>query len=198
MNDALSNLPPAECQGWHFDPVGSGQLRYFDGSRWTDQLRAAPEQVTPAGWYPDPDGTGNRRFFDGAQWTPEVRTVRDARAERRKAGRRDGFPWWRKATWALVVWSGIIAAWAIGGAAGNDCGSERTELNQSACKAGTGLGVAFILFIGFCGFVILALIWLMTRPARRVCPACGVRVKEGLTRCPGCGHDFADAANAVK
>jgi hypothetical protein len=31
--------PPA---GWHADPSGSGQLRYWDGDRWTDHYAAVP------------------------------------------------------------------------------------------------------------------------------------------------------------
>lgn len=103
-------------------------------------------------------------------------------------------PRWRKMTWVLIVWSVLILIWAIAGGAGNDCGSETTQLNQEACEAGTGIGVAFILFLGFIGFVFFSLIWFMTRPKGRVCPACGERVKKGLTACPACGHDFAAAA----
>jgi len=103
-------------------------------------------------------------------------------------------PHWRKMTWVLIVWSVLILIWAVAGGAGNDCGSETTQLNREACEAGTGIGVALILFIGFIGFVFFSLIWFMTRPRGRVCPACGERVKKGLTACPECGHDFAAAA----
>lgn len=103
-------------------------------------------------------------------------------------------PRWRKMTWVLIVWSVLIVLWAVTGAAGNDCASEATQLDREACEAGTGIGVALILFIGFIGFVFLSLIWLMTRPKGRVCPACGERVKKGLTACPSCKHDFAAAA----
>ena len=103
-------------------------------------------------------------------------------------------PHWRKMTWVLIIWSVPILVWAIAGAGGSDCGSEATQLNQEACEAGTGIGVALILFIGFFGFVFFSLIWLMTRPKGRQCPACGERVKKGVTACPSCGHDFAAAA----
>lgn len=97
---------------------------------------------------------------------------------------------WRKATWALVIWSVLILIWAIAGGAANDCGSETTELNQSACEAGTGIGVAIVLFIGFVGFVFFSLIWLMSRPKNRTCPRCGNDVKKGLMACPSCSFDF--------
>jgi len=67
-------------------------------------------------------------------------------------------PHWRKMTWALILWTLFILVWAIAGGASNHCGSESTQLNQEACEAGTGIGVALILFIGFIGFVALSLI----------------------------------------
>jgi hypothetical protein len=103
-------------------------------------------------------------------------------------------PHWRKMTWVLIIWSVLILIWAIGGGASNDCGSETTQTAKDACEAGTGIGVALILFIGFIGFVFLSLIWLMTRPKGRDCPVCGEKVKRGQTKCPHCGHDFAAAA----
>jgi hypothetical protein len=103
-------------------------------------------------------------------------------------------PRWRKATWALVIWCAIILILAIAGAAGNECADESTELNRSACEAGTGIGVLLILFIGFFGFVFFSLIWLMTRPSKRQCPACGEDVRKGLRECQSCGFDFATIA----
>jgi hypothetical protein len=107
-------------------------------------------------------------------------------------------PHWRKMTWVLIVWSAVILIWAIGGGASNDCGSEATQSAKDACAAGTGIGVALILIIGFIGFVFFSLIWLMTRPKGRVCPACGENVKRGRTECPNCGHDFAAAAVSAR
>ena len=38
--------------GWHLDPAGSGQLRWWDGTAWTDHLAPPPptphEQIEPA------------------------------------------------------------------------------------------------------------------------------------------------------
>lgn len=99
---------------------------------------------------------------------------------------------WRKMTWALLAWCALIIAWAIGGASSTHCNGTY----QNACNAGKGIGVAVILFIGFVGFVFLALIWLMSRPRGRDCPVCGELVKRGRTLCPGCGHDFAAAVRA--
>jgi Mn2+/Fe2+ NRAMP family transporter len=81
---------------------------------------------------------------------------------------------WRASTWALIAWSALMVAWLVATAAGDsgaNCASERTRDLREACEAGeavgTGLGVAFILFIWFLGFVILALVWMMRRHARR-------------------------------
>ena len=100
-------------------------------------------------------------------------------------------PRWRKATWALVIWCVVILVWAIAGAAGNDCAKQATDLDTSACQAGTGIGVAIILLLGFFGFIFFSLIWLMSRPRKRECPRCGEDVKKGKTVCPSCQFDFA-------
>lgn len=105
-------------------------------------------------------------------------------------------------TWVLIVWTVVILAWAIsGGTSGaKNCASQTgspflsAHAAQQACNAGTGIGVAIILVIGFFGFVFLSLIWFMSRPRHRECPACGIDVKRGTTVCGSCGHDFAAAA----
>lgn len=104
---------------------------------------------------------------------------------------------WRKMTWVILIWCALILVWAIAGgsSANSDCvGNASDQLTQDACDAGTGIGVAIVLFIGFVGFVFLSLIWFMTRPSGRECPACGERAKKGQTTCAKCGHDFAAAA----
>jgi hypothetical protein len=105
-------------------------------------------------------------------------------------------PHWRKMTWVLIIWCALILIWAIAGgsSASNDCSHQATELNRNACDTGAGIGVAIVLLIGFFGFVFFGLIWFMTRPRGRDCPACGELVKKGQTTCPNCGHDFAAAA----
>ncbi|MDP9226837.1 MAG: zinc ribbon domain-containing protein, partial [Actinomycetota bacterium] len=64
---------------------------------------------------------------------------------------------------------------------------------QAGADVGTGIGVAFLIVLWFVGFVILSIIWLMTRPSHRLCPVCGENVKQGATVCKSCGHDFARA-----
>jgi hypothetical protein len=67
--------------GWYDD--GSGAMRWWDGSRWTEhfadfgfgvELRtdAAPaSSPTAAGWYDD--GRGRMRWWDGRRWTTQSR-----------------------------------------------------------------------------------------------------------------------------
>ena len=109
---------------------------------------------------------------------------------------------WRKMTWVIWAWCIAIIVWAVAGAghAANSCSRQHgsaylsQHAAQQACDAGTGIGIAIILVIGFIGFIFLSLIWFMTRPRGRTCPACGESVKRGRTTCGKCGHDFAAAA----
>lgn len=109
------------------------------------------------------------------------------------------FPRWRKATWALVVWNVLMLAWVVSGASSvsKNC-SGLTGAELSGCQAGTAIGgtiaFSFIAMIWFLGFVVLALIWLMSRPSKRQCPRCGNDVKKGLTVCPSCQYEFGQAA----
>lgn len=104
---------------------------------------------------------------------------------------------WRKMTWAILVWTALMAVWAIAGAASNNCGSQKGDQYlsahdaQAACAAGTGIGVALIFFLWFIGFIILAIVWFMSRPKGRACPRCGENVKRGVMQCRSCGFDFA-------
>lgn len=101
-------------------------------------------------------------------------------------------------TWVLIIWSALILVWAVagGGSAASDCADEATEAARSACEAGTGIGIAIILLIGFFGFMFFGLIWLMTRPRTRPCPRCGEDVKKGEMECQSCGFDFSAMGEA--
>ncbi|HSI81799.1 MAG TPA: zinc ribbon domain-containing protein [Solirubrobacterales bacterium] len=105
-------------------------------------------------------------------------------------------PRWRKMTWVLILFTLVMFAWMIGGgiSAGSECPDLATEAERTGCEAGTGIGVALIFTLWAIGFVALGLVWFMTRPRGRVCPACGESVKRGQTACPSCGFDLAAAA----
>jgi len=96
-------------------------------------------------------------------------------------------------TWVLIAWSVLILVWAIAGGASAEC--ENEEFTE-ACEAGTGIGIALVLLVGFIGFVFLSLIWFMTRPKGRQCPQCGNDVKKGQTQCAKCGFSFMQPERA--
>lgn len=82
-------------------------------------------------------------------------------------------PHWRKMTWAILIWTIVFVAWGVGGvgAVSNNCaGLVGSAL--STCQAGTavggGIGVSIIFFLWFVGFIVLALIWFMSRPKHAV------------------------------
>lgn len=113
------------------------------------------------------------------------------------------FPHWRKMTWVIVVWCVVMAIWIvgaiIGAASGEECGREaQRALGQETCvaarDAGTGIAVVALWFVWFFGFIILSLIWFMSRPKGRNCPACGMNVKQGRSTCSHCQFDLAVAA----
>jgi hypothetical protein len=64
------------------------------------------------------------------------------------------------------------------------------EACEAASDAGTGIGVTLVFILWFLGFLVLALVWLMSRPKHRQCPHCGEDVKKGRTTCKNCGYDF--------
>src|SRR4051812_1750991 len=99
---------------------------------------------------------------------------------------------WRKMTWVLNLWNLVFLIWiitAIADRASEDC-PPGDELCINASDAGTGLGVAVIILLWLVGFIVLALVWLMTRRRGRICPHCGEDVKKGRTTCQKCGYDF--------
>jgi hypothetical protein len=107
---------------------------------------------------------------------------------------------WRKMTWLILLFTGLMAAWIIGGiAAQEDCGNElpgsvERELCETGTDIGTGIGVGALFCVWFLGFVVLSIIWFMTRHDRRLCPVCGHDVRKGQLVCKKCGYDFGAAA----
>ncbi|MDQ3540223.1 MAG: bL32 family ribosomal protein [Chloroflexota bacterium] len=103
-------------------------------------------------------------------------------------------------TWLIWIFTALMLIWMIGGSSSNADNCNEYAIgtsSRSACEAGTdigtGIGVALLFMIWFIGFIILSIIWFMTRPNRRTCPICGNEVKKGRTVCKKCGYDFASA-----
>ena len=112
-------------------------------------------------------------------------------------------PHWRKMTWAILIWSILMAVWIISAIASANPARSCVRYaagNVHTCEAfstaGTGIAVVVLVILWAFVFGILSLIWLMTKPRTRLCPVCGEKVRKGLTVCPSCHHDFAAAAAA--
>ena len=107
-------------------------------------------------------------------------------------------------TWALVAWSGLVLAFIVFRViqvATKSC-SDSDFLNADCVKieangrAATALEYAFEgVVIWIVGFIVLAVVWFMTRPQARTCPHCGENVAKGLTACANCGYDFTLGGN---
>ena len=71
----------------------------------------------------------------------------------------------RKATWLILIWTGLMASWAIDGASRVACAANN-------CQAGTVIGDGnswpFIFAVWFVGFIVLSIAWRMTRPTTNV------------------------------
>jgi hypothetical protein len=100
-------------------------------------------------------------------------------------------------TWVLNIWNVIFLIWLIVGI--SDRASKNCPPNDHLCisasDAGTGIGVALIIILWLIGFLVLSIVWFMTRRAGRVCPHCGEDVKKGRTTCKKCGYDFTTGTN---
>lgn len=75
--------------GWHADPFGRFERRYWDGTQWTAHVVTGGSQgidppvdtsaarilaggLHPPGWYPDPVGVAGRRYWNGTHWTGHI------------------------------------------------------------------------------------------------------------------------------
>lgn len=78
-------------------------------------------------------------------------------------------PRWRKATWAIVIWTLLTVIWiATGVGAVGNAAPAGSDAEAAGRAIGAGLGVTFIIIVWFLGFIVLGLIWLMSRPKDNV------------------------------
>jgi hypothetical protein len=176
------------------------------GDSSSKSLTETPAPADPApNWHADPLGSGRWRWWNGTEWTHRVSDGQESGGPAH-AMRPWWRPGWRKMTWVVIVWCVLMAIWIVAAIAGannsEECAREvNSILSQETCEdarnAGTGIGVIALWFIWFFGFIALSLIWFMTRPKGRECPACGENVTRGMTACPKCSFDFAAAAQTA-
>lgn len=69
----------------------------------------------------------------------------------------------RVALWTLITWTALCAIWLIAGGASNNCAGQKGDQYlsahdaQTACQAGTGIGMALIVIVwAFVLFCIMA------------------------------------------
>ena len=67
----------------------------------------------------------------------------------------------RKMSWVLVAWTAFFAWWVFGGLTNADC---TNSAYPDACLAGAGVGVMLVIGLWFIGFVVLSIVWFMSRP----------------------------------
>lgn len=71
---------------------------------------------------------------------------------------------WRKSTWAIAIWTIVMALW-IGSGVGATAGS---AAQSSAYAAGATIGVTILFVLWLLVLVPLALIWFASRPKDNV------------------------------
>jgi hypothetical protein len=107
--------------------------------------------------------------------------------------RRNWFPRWRIFTWVILAFNVIMLIWVITGTASGESCSGKTGYDLTECEAGqagTGIGVFLVILLWALGDIILGVLWLVTKPRKRECPACGNSVRKGVMQCGACGYDF--------
>lgn len=103
---------------------------------------------------------------------------------------------WRKMTWAVLVFTGLAVLIGAGVVAvyvdAGQCDPEITaECSPTwALTSAAGIWLSATFCVWFLGFVILSIVWFMTRHERRLCPACGFDVRKGQRVCARCGYRF--------
>jgi hypothetical protein len=102
---------------------------------------------------------------------------------------------WRKMTWAIWAWTALCLLWEVSGFVATSkpatCGGLASNTCTNFANAGRGVGAFAVFLAWLLIFLILSVIWFMTKPQRRICPRCGRDVRKGLTQCKKCGYDYA-------
>jgi hypothetical protein len=75
---------------------------------------------------------------------------------------------WRKATWALVIWTVLMVLWLASAVRGEFSCDRETGTARAVCDAGASIGMnlgpSLVGVVWFIGFITIGLIWLASRP----------------------------------
>jgi hypothetical protein len=77
-------------------------------------------------------------------------------------------PHWRKTSWVIVIWTALFVLWLVGGVNAANQVPVGSSAEAAGRAIGTGIGVSLIIGLWFIGFIVLSLIWFMTRPRGQV------------------------------
>jgi hypothetical protein len=117
--------------GWHPDPTGRFEQRFYDGRRWTRRVRVAqaeaidtisvPAHLQPdggsdrpePGWRPDPDHPGRERYHDGWQLTIKSRAAGPGSGRRSRRFPLPRILVYGTVVGVIVVVAAVVAAVAI-------------------------------------------------------------------------------------
>lgn len=107
-------------------------------------------------------------------------------------------PRFRVFTWIILAVNAFALLYIILSAATRpgptNCGTLSAQTCTDAYNAGSAIGIGLLIGLWVAADVILGIIWLITKPKTRDCPACGRNVKRGQMVCKKCGYNFAQAA----
>ena len=71
------------------------------------------------------------------------------------------------------------------------------DIDTSDSDASIGMGfIALMVVLTIINIPLYIIYKVIDKKAKRLCPACGVNVKVGLTICPMCKFDFLKSAGA--
>ena len=75
---------------------------------------------------------------------------------------------WRKATWALVIWTVFMVLWLASTLRSEFNCDRETGAARAVCDAGAAIGMSLgpslVGAVWFIGFIAIGLIWLASRP----------------------------------
>jgi hypothetical protein len=71
-------------------------------------------------------------------------------------------------TWAILIFTALMLVWVISGANAAGQVPVANDAEAAGVAIGTGLAVTFLFFIWFVGFIVLSIVWFMTRARHNV------------------------------